>query len=78
MRELLGAEVSGTWRAFWHAQSPRHGDLAQWGGGLDAFVQDSEQLAQEPYLPDVAAVEWALHLASHAADQPLIPPAFPC
>ena len=70
MRELLGAESFGHLaRAFWHAHPPRYGDLAQWGGDLDAFVRDSEQLASEPYLPDVAAVEWALHLASYAADQ---------
>lgn len=70
MRELLGAEsFNDLARAFWHAHPPRQGDLARWGGGLDAFVRDSEQLNPEPYLPDVAAVEWALHLASGAADQ---------
>lgn len=70
IRELLGAEsFSDLARAFWHAHPPRQGDLARWGGGLDGFVRDSEQLRPEPYLPDVAAVEWALHRASYAADQ---------
>ncbi|MBK9234811.1 MAG: putative DNA-binding domain-containing protein [Rhodoferax sp.] len=78
MRELLGAASFGDLaRAFWHAQPPRYGDLAQWGGGLDVFVKDSEQLADEPYLPDVAAVEWALHLAFHAADQTADTASFP-
>lgn len=68
--ELLGAQsFSALARALWHAQPPCRGDLAQWGGGLCVFVGDSDQLAEEPYLADVAAVEWALHQATGADDQ---------
>lgn len=70
IRELLGApSFSALARALWHAQPPRRGDLAQWGGGLEEFVRASDQLAQEPYLSDVAALEWALHQATGAVDQ---------
>ena len=55
-------------RAFWMAHPPRCGDLALWGDALPAFVQAMPQLASEPFLADVARVEWALHRASTAAD----------
>jgi hypothetical protein len=68
--ELLGSEsFAALARAYWHACPPRRGDLAQWGGALDQFVRDDEQLADEHYLPDVATLEWALHQALSAADQ---------
>ena len=55
-------------RALWHAQPPLRGDAAQWGGALAEFVRASDQLADEPYLADVARLEWALHKAASAAD----------
>jgi len=75
--QLLGAQSLGALaRAFWHAQPPRCGDLAQWGDGLPAFLAASAQLAQEPYLADVARVEWALHTIASAADQAADPASF--
>lgn len=72
LAQLLGNESFGALaRAFWHAQPPVYGDMAQWGGGLADFVQASEQLADEPYLADVTRVEWALHQSTSAADQAL-------
>jgi hypothetical protein len=56
-------------RDFWLARPPLSGDLAQWGGELPDFLRNHEQLTAEPCLPDVARVEWALHLAGHATDQ---------
>jgi hypothetical protein len=53
---------------FWHIDPPMLGDLAQWGGDLPAFLQHNLQLAGEPYLADVARVEWALHQCALAAD----------
>lgn len=68
--QLMGAEsLPGLARAFWHAHPPQQGDLAQWGAELPEFVRTSEQLKTEPYLADVAAVEWALHLSASAPDQ---------
>lgn len=55
-------------RALWHAQPPKRGDVAQWGEGLAGFLQTSAQLQDEPYLPDVARVEWALHVCTSAYD----------
>ena len=55
-------------RALWHAQPPTRGDIAHWGGGLAVFLEASAQLQEEPYLPDVARVEWALHLCAGAPD----------
>ena len=55
-------------RAFWHAQPPQQGDIAQWGAALPAFVAAAPQLADEPYLADVARLDWAVHQAEQAAD----------
>ena len=55
-------------RAFWHAQPPTRGDIAQWGSDLAVFLETSAQLQDEPYLPDVARVEWALHQCAGAPD----------
>jgi hypothetical protein len=77
LTQLLGEDSLGDLaRAFWHARPPVCGDLARWGAGLAAFVAASEQLADEPYLADVARVEWALHHSTSAADQPGDPTSF--
>lgn len=55
-------------RDFWHRHPPQRGDLAQWGNDLPAFLATSEQLADTPYLADVAHIEWALHRCGGAAD----------
>lgn len=55
-------------RDLWHSHPPQCGDLAQWGDALPGFLQTNEQLADAPYLSDVARAEWALHRAAGAAD----------
>ena len=55
-------------RDLWHSHPPLCGDLAQWGTALPGFLQTSEQLADTPYLSDVAHAEWALHRAAGAPD----------
>ncbi|HRK38307.1 MAG TPA: putative DNA-binding domain-containing protein [Burkholderiaceae bacterium] len=55
-------------RALWHTHPPLRGDMAHWGADLPAFVANSPQLADLPWLADVARVEWALHLADAAED----------
>jgi len=55
-------------RAFWRAAPPAAGDIAEWGAGLPAFIAGDDQLAAEPYLADVARLEWAVHAAERAAD----------
>lgn len=55
-------------RELWHHRPPSRGDLAQWGDALPAFLDQHAQLADSPYLGDVARAEWALHRASGAPD----------
>jgi hypothetical protein len=74
LAQMLGDEsFSALARALWHATPPQCGDMAQWGDTLAEFVAASVQLADEPYLADVARVEWALHTCAGAADAALQP-----
>ncbi len=68
--EVVGAEsFEGLARHFWQHAPPARGDMAQWGDGFAAFIESLDELVhEEPYLGDVARVEWALHLAATAAD----------
>lgn len=67
--QVLGDEsLAALARALWHAHPPSQGDLACWGGDLPRFAAVSDQLATEPYLPDLARLEWALHRAAFDAD----------
>jgi hypothetical protein len=53
----------------WQRHPPRRGDMAQWGDALAGHIESLTELqAQEPYLADVARVEWLLHCAATAAD----------
>jgi hypothetical protein len=67
--ELLGEEsFPDLARALWHAHPPLKGDMGLWGGALDGFLESSAQVADEPYLADVARCEWAMHRCSTQAD----------
>ena len=55
-------------RALWHRHPPVRGDLARWGADLPGFIAASPQLAELPWLADVARIEWALHTAATAAN----------
>ena len=67
--QLLGDEsLADLARALWHAHPPTHGDLALWGDALPDYLAISPQLQDEPYLADVARVEWALHRCATAPD----------
>ncbi len=70
VRRLMGDEqFDGLAVHFWRTEPPTKGDLAQWGEGLEAFLRAIPELMQhEAYLPDVAALEWALHAGLTAAD----------
>lgn len=66
---LLGGEsFAALARAFWQADPPRQGDAATWGDTLPDFIASAGQLADEPYLADVARLDWAVHQADRAAD----------
>lgn len=67
--QLMGDEnFAALAQHFWRQQPPSCGDMAQWGAGLANFLSEAPQLASEPFLADVARIEWALHRASFAAD----------
>jgi len=67
---LLGeANFEAVAQALWLAHPPVRGDMAEWGAALPAWIESRADLAQaEPYLADVARVDWALHVAASAAD----------
>jgi Putative DNA-binding domain len=72
--QLVGAEsFAGLARAFWRAEPPQRGDIAQWGAGLPAFIGAAAQLAEEPYLADVARLDWAVHVAEQSGDRGAAP-----
>jgi Putative DNA-binding domain len=68
--QLIGDETfAHLARDFWQQHPPTRGDLAQWGGDLPVFIASLSELQTEPYLRDVAKVEWALHTSATAADK---------
>lgn len=52
------------------AYPSRSGNLQDFGGEFPAFLRAYPPAADLPYLPDVAALEWALHRAYHEAELP--------
>lgn len=67
--QLLGAEsFADLARALWHHHPPLRGDVACWGAELHEFLAASAELQDEPYLGDVARIEWALHRGATAPD----------
>ena len=55
-------------RHFWRLYPPQCGDMGEWGGEMAGFLQAAPQLVDEPFLGDVARIEWALHCSSTAHD----------
>lgn len=71
VRQLIGDESFDLLaQAAWHRHAPQRGDLAQHGAQLPAFIEADPQLASEPYLGDVARLDWAVHTIEQAADAP--------
>jgi len=68
--QMLGEENFGPLaQQLWLHHPPTRGDLAHWGGELPAWIASIPELAQqEPFLADVAQLEWALHQAATAPD----------
>lgn len=68
---LIGDEsMAALARVFWHAHPPLRGDLGEFGQTLPDFIADDLTLASEPYLADVARLDWLVHQAARAADGP--------
>jgi hypothetical protein len=77
LAQLIGMEsFEPLARHFWQQHPPQRGDMGQWGAELPEFLEAMPQLAGEPFLPDVARLEWALHRAASAPDVVLDAPSF--
>lgn len=64
---LVGEEFfGGLTRAYGRAQPSDNPDLNHFGARFAAFLREFPHAAQLPYLPDLAALEWALHRAHYA------------
>jgi hypothetical protein len=76
VKRLMGDDqFDGLAVHLWRTEPPTKGDLAQWGEVLADFLRGIPELMQyEAYLPDVAALEWALHTGQTAADSELTDP----
>lgn len=57
-------------RAYGRSHPSRSGDLNEFGAGLAGFLEAFPHTQDLPYLPDVARLEWCVHLAYYAADAP--------
>jgi hypothetical protein len=69
VQQLVGDEsFAQLARAVWHRFPPQRGDLAQFGAALPGWIEADPQLASEPYLADVARIDWAVHAIEQAAD----------
>jgi uncharacterized protein (UPF0276 family) len=69
VRQLVGAEFFGALaRAYGMAHPSEDADLNRFGGTFAHFLEGFEHVADYPYLPDMARLEWALHRAHYAAD----------
>lgn len=67
--QLIGMEsFEPLARHYWRQHPPRRGDMGQWGAELPVFLDTAPQLVAEPYLGDVARIEWALHCAATKPD----------
>jgi hypothetical protein len=77
LAQLIGAEsFEPLARHFWQQHPPQRGDMGQWGAQLPEFLEALPQLTEEPFLADVARLEWALHRAASAPDAVLDAPSF--
>jgi len=71
---LVGEEFfGGLARAYGRTYPSQDPDLNQFGSHFASFLSDFPPAAELPYLPDMARLEWALHLAHYAADAAGLP-----
>lgn len=74
VERLLGDEpMKALARDLWRAHPPVRGDLAWFGAELSSWIGGVTELAEWPWLADVARLDWALHCAQSAADPPDLP-----
>jgi len=72
IERLVGPPFFAAMARVFAAQHPPAGPvLAEWGQGFADFLAGFPPLANLPYLPDVARLEWLRGLSFHAADAPV-------
>jgi hypothetical protein len=75
IRQLLGDQFfSALSRAFGMAHPSASPDLNQFGAAFAGFLSTFKHVADYPYLPDMARLEWALHRAHYAPDAVALAP----
>lgn len=71
IRQVVGDEfLHGLAREYQRGTPSASGDLTAYGAAFDAFLASFEHVQDMPWLPDLARLEWAAHLAYGAADAP--------
>ncbi len=74
VQQLLGDEAFAQLaQALWQHAPPQRSDLACWGEPLPEWIGRDTQLVEEPYLADVARVDWAAHTIEQAPDVEPVP-----
>ena len=69
IRELVAADFfNALTRAYGMAHPSDNADLNHFGASFADFLAGFEHVADYPYLPDMARLEWLLHRAHYAAD----------
>ena len=72
---LVGEDFfGGLARAYGGRYPSDSADLNQFGDRFADFLADFPPVDELPYLPDMARLEWAVHLAHYAADAPGLAP----
>jgi uncharacterized protein len=71
VRALVGEEFfSALARAYGMAQPSTDADLNRFGGQFAGFLDGFPHVADYPYLPDMARLEWLVHRTHYAPDAP--------
>ena len=73
LRLLVGDEFfTALARAYGMAHPSQSNDLNRFGEHFSRFLGTFPHVADYPYMPDMARLEWALHRAHYASDGPLL------
>lgn len=76
LKALVGEEFfGGLARAYGKDTPSQAGDLNLFGGHFPEFLASFPHVADYPYFPDMAQLEWAVHRAHYSDDRPAIDPA---
>ncbi len=73
LRMLVGEEFfSALARAYGMAHPSDNNDLNRFGAHFSSFLAEFPHVADYPYMPDMARLEWTLHRAHYSADGPVL------